>query len=361
MICLINDSLSNSGIGNYSFNLFSEFKKMKKPVEMIFLDYFDKMERDDINIIRTPLKLPFLRKTLNWYFYSFRQIPKGHDLYHMTCHYHALFSKHLHPSIITYADILPFVVEKNYPSLVNYFFKKSMEMGKHADKIIAMSNNTKKDIIRVLNIPEEKIEVIYNGIDHSTFKPRNKEECRSRLLLPEDSLIILNVGSEEPRKNISSLLHTFNEICKKRKNVILIRIGEMSKESRELIKNLGIGNKIRYFNSLSKEVLARYYSAADVFVMPSHYEGFGFPALEAMACGCPIVASSTSSLGEIVKDAGLLVDPNNVKNIINQMETMLNEESLRIKYRKMGIERAKIFTWKNCADETWSVYKEILG
>jgi glycosyltransferase involved in cell wall biosynthesis len=188
-----------------------------------------------------------------------------------------------------------------------------------------------------------------------------KKESRRLLDLPESAEIILNVGSEEKRKNIQTLLKAFFEIAKQREDAVLLRVGEQRQETTRLAKKLGIFEKIKYLNNLSRENLALAYNAADALAFCSYYEGFGLPVLEAMACGCPVVAASASSVPEIAGKAALLVEnPLDAKAFSDCIERVLASRALAKSLERKGFARARGFSWKKNAEATIKVYEGVL-
>ena len=122
---------------------------------------------------------------------------------------------------------------------------------------------------------------------------------------------------------------------------------------------LGLEREVIFAGYVDEDELPAWYNAADLFVYPSLYEGFGLPPLEAMACGCPVITSNTSSLPEVVGDAGIMVDPHDVDALADAMERVLTDESLREDMRRRGLERAKRFSWQRSAREMWDIYEEV--
>ena len=232
---------------------------------------------------------------------------------------------------------------------------------KKADHLIAISHNTKKDLIKYIKLPEEKITVIHNGVDHETFHLRNKLYARRKLNLPGDRKIILSVSSKEHRKNIESLIEAFSIISKDIFDLKLVHIGQFSKRSKDIISKFELMDKINCLTNVSEKRLALFYNAADLFVFPSLYEGFGLPPLEAMASGCPVITSNTSSLPEIVGNAGIMVDPHDLNSLAEKMHEVLTDENLRKEMIKKGLDQAEKFSWGKSAEETIQLYKKILN
>ena len=228
-----------------------------------------------------------------------------------------------------------------------------------AHHIIAISHNTKRDLIKYANIPEERISVIYHGIDHSVFYPRYGER-------PFPFPYILFVGSEHPRKNLETLLKAFYQLKQDIgfKALKLVKVGKAGGKEDDfrartlsLVKSLGLDEEVIFTGFVSEEELARIYSNAECLVFPSFYEGFGWPPLEAMACGCPVITSNTSSLPEVVGDCGIMVDPKDIGGLVKALRLLLTSRELRERMRFRGMKRAGMFTWEKTARETLAVYR----
>ncbi|MCP4268618.1 MAG: glycosyltransferase family 4 protein, partial [Candidatus Brocadiaceae bacterium] len=163
----------------------------------------------------------------------------------------------------------------------------------------------------------------------------------------------MNVGTLEPRKNIVTLIKAFKKLRERGlrdyKLVVAGGKGWLYKQILEEIGNSDISQSILYLGVVSDKDLPELYNCADLFVYPSLYEGFGLPTLEAMACGIPVITSNTSSLPEVVGDAGIMVDPTDVNSLSDAMCKVLKDKELRLRMRNMGLERSKLFSWNNTA------------
>lgn len=233
-----------------------------------------------------------------------------------------------------------------------------------ADAIIAISNHTKMDCIKYLGIPEEKIRVIYEAADE-IFKPEKiKEEMKNHL---KDKYgiefpFILSVGTLEKRKNLPNVLKAFYRLKKTgnhHKLVIVGKIGWKYNKIFSTMEELDLKKDVIFTGYVPDEDLVKIYNAADLFVFPSIYEGFGLPPLEAMACGCPVITSNTSSLPEVVGDAGVTVDPYDDKALADEMHRILSNDGFKTELSKKSLERAELFSWRQTAKETWNVYEEV--
>ncbi len=229
-----------------------------------------------------------------------------------------------------------------------------------ADRLIAISESTKSDLRRVYNIADEKIRVIHPST-RDIFKPiANPQPTTAKYKLPEK--YVLYVGTLQRRKNIATLVRAFASA--KRAGAfehVLVIAGERGWLYRDIfqtVEELGLGKQVIFTGYVPDEDLPALYSAADLFVFLSQYEGFGFPVLEAMACGTPVLTSNTSSLPEIVGDAGVLVSPNDVQRAASETVRILSDRDLRKAASRRGLERAKFFSPERTALATLEVYNQ---
>ena len=234
---------------------------------------------------------------------------------------------------------------------------------KYADKIIAISENTKKDIIKYFPCDPEKIKVIYLGADER-FKVYDKAETDAVLSKYNiNKKYIFNAGSIEPRKNLIGLIKAYHSLpgtLKEEYDLIITGSqGWLNSDIYNTVKILGLGDKIRFTGPVPDEDLPYLYNGATIFVYPSFYEGFGLPVLEAMQCGCPVITSDVSSLPEVAGNAALLVDPEDIDDIKNSMNKLLTDEGLRKRLSIKGLEQAGNFSWDKCARETLEVYEDL--
>lgn len=372
-VALINNFPPKTGIGRYIFSLFHELHQNESVDCSMVCTY-----PMDLTGIHGRRKVEFLNtyrsfslnRVLTYFLHPFR-LPKGYDIYHISNQSIGRFAKFIHPSVITVYDVIPLkrtsedlppqarfrnVVTK---SLYNYFVKKSIRSARYADKIICPSSFAGIDTVRHLGVEEQKVRVIEEGMDHKLFKPRERYKVRKRLELGIKKKIVLHVGNEsDPRKNVPILLHALHKLTKDLDNVILIRVGTRTNEVKTLIDKLGL--KVLYYNNISDRKLAFLYNAADLFVLPSYDEGTAQTALEAMASGCPVIASNVTGVPDTVGDAAILLDPFDVDGFAYWMREALTNETLWENLVDKGLKRSMRFSWKICAQETVKVYEEVL-
>jgi len=218
---------------------------------------------------------------------------------------------------------------------------------RRADGLIAVSENTRQDAIRLLGIAPEKIETIYSGVAEEYFDARPVKRARP---------YVLYVGTIEPRKNLNVLLDAWKLL---RTDFELVIAGSEGWGSEGTLAR--IRNEATYLGYVPEADLPGLVAGATVFVYPSLYEGFGFPVVQAMAAGVPVVTSNTSCLPEIAGDAAILVDPRSTSEIADGLERLLGSESLRAQFAARGRERAGMFRWETCAARSLAFFRRIAG
>jgi glycosyltransferase involved in cell wall biosynthesis len=268
-------------------------------------------------------------------------------------------------SVITVHDLV-FVM---YPDLLTKqsarYYGQIDEAVRDSDAIIAVSQATKMDVIRLLGVSEKKITVIYESAS-PIFRPLNKEEVaervRARFGLSDD--FILFVSTIEPRKNVPNLLRAFRLLLDnyhpQAKLVLVGEKGWLFEDVFELADTLKLNEDALFLGRVTTEELLWLYNSAQALVQPSLYEGFGLPPLEAMACGTPVVTSNVSALPEVVGDAGVLVDPHDVDALAVAIWRILGDEQLRASLIEKGFRRAAVFSWDKAAQETLSLYHSLV-
>jgi glycosyltransferase involved in cell wall biosynthesis len=234
---------------------------------------------------------------------------------------------------------------------------------RRADAIVTVSHKVKQDVVAFTGTPPEKIVPIYNGFDprlfHQRHDPEVMEEVRTRYHLPDQ--FILWVGQIYPPKNVERLLQAFKLIAPDIPHQLVLA-GEPRWRATgvwRLTESLGLQDRIRFTDWVPHEHLPILYNLAELFVLPSLYEGFGIPLLEAMASGCPVVTSEAGSPPEVVGDAAQLVNPYDVSAIAHGMAMVLSNPALRHTMIARGLERAKLFSWERCAAEMLALFETV--
>ncbi len=235
---------------------------------------------------------------------------------------------------------------------------------RRADFLLADSQSTRHDLIELLGVPPDRVQVIYGGVD-ARFAPVEDEETlrRVRDRYARGRPYILAVGTLEPRKNYPTLIRAFARAREEARLphvlVIVGRKGWVYDPIFAAVDDLKLRDEVLFPGFVPDEELPALYSAADVLVTPSFYEGFGLPALEAMACGAPVIVSDVSSLPEVVGDAGVRIDPRDEAGLADALLRVIQDSALRAALRAAGLERARQFTWEGAARELLSVYARL--
>ncbi|MFY9457724.1 MAG: glycosyltransferase family 1 protein [Candidatus Spechtbacterales bacterium] len=243
-----------------------------------------------------------------------------------------------------------------------HFSNNPKRQAKEADRIIAVSESTAYDLADIYGVDSKKVSIVYSGINEEFFREQTREELwhvRAKYNLPER--FMLSLSTIEPRKNVFGTIKAF-ELLKESnpldiKLVIAGKPGWLYRDTFNGIKNSKYKNDIMYIGFIEDSDKPAVYKLAELFVYPSIYEGFGFPPLEAMAAGTPVITSACSSLPEVVEDAALLVDPFNISDIAWMMEEVTKDKYLAEYLREKGLAQARKFTWQKCAEETLQALK----
>lgn len=290
-----------------------------------------------------------------------KKITKG-NIKHITSQELAYLLKFIdmENSIVTCYDLIIWVYDKNHSSL----WKDNIEGLKRADTIVTISDFSKNDIINYLDYPEDQIKIVYPAVNHESYYKNRDKNILKRWNISPQNKVVLYVGSETPRQNVPLLIKAFAELKKQMPEVKLLKIGEpQSYSAREknlqLVGNLNLQEDIIFAGYIKEDDIPKCYNAADLLMYPCSYAGFGLPPLEAMACGTPVITSDTSSLPEVVGDAGIMIDPNNVDLMAEKMYEVLNDDQLNNKLIKTGLKRSKMFNWDRSAAETLDIYNDI--
>ena len=295
----------------------------------------------------------------NWFF------GKNADVTHF-------FNYHIPPgvkgkTVVTVHDM----TYKRYPETVKLKTKKMLDINlkrslDRADVIIAVSEFSKKEILHYFPNCEDKIKVIYNGVDLNRFN--TNIDKNSQILVQNKYKIegnyLLYLGTIEPRKNIERLIESYYLVNKESsdtpKLVLAGGKGWMYDNIFKKVDDLKLKDKVIFIGYIEDEDVPALIKGAMIFLFPSIYEGFGMPPLEAMACGTPVLTSNISSLPEVVGDSGVLVDPFSKESIKDGILRMLNDDNLRQELSIKGQERAKLFSWTRVTEKLYNIYQSLM-
>lgn len=273
------------------------------------------------------------------------------------------------PMVIVCHDVLTFTrqyLDESYESHSLFYpgIQRSLLLAgfEHASAVVCPTEFTRRELRLVRPEFSEKATVIPWGIDRERFCAREMRVARGRLSLPLDTKIVLAVGTESPRKNLERLVRSLASV-KERLGVTLVKIGQRREPLRSQLmstgRSLGVASSMQFVDSVSPTDLPWFFSAADVFVQPSLYEGFGLPPLEAMACGIPVIASRTTSLPEVLGDAARYVSPLDEHDISAAMIEILEDGSVAAELRARGLARAARYSWSATVSAYLSLYETV--
>jgi glycosyltransferase involved in cell wall biosynthesis len=366
-VCIDARKILDFGIGTYIRNLLEQFALMENNNEYYLI--FEQNSNEaavhnskNFHIIedRSP------KYSLSEHFSIPRHLKKYDvDLYHSP-HYVTPLVK-TKPTVVTIHDLIHLLFPQYLPRpyRLALFYARFMVANsiRHADKIITDSEWSKKDIQKYFKVSENKIRVIYLGID-TRFHQVDSTSCRYQLQAKYkiDRDYLLYVGSFRKHKNMVNLVKAF-KIVDKKYCPYLVLVGdslEKNEELRPLIDELGLTERIIIAEQIGVEELNNLYNGAELFVFPSLYEGFGLPPLEAMKCSTPVVASHASCIPEILGEAACYFDPHNVNDMAQKIENVLRDESYKHELIEKGKKRATEFSWSKTAEETLRIYREVV-
>lgn len=339
-----------SGIGTYIQHL------LDSGMYDIALGNDEKLAKYNINnVIEFDSKIYGIKEQLKFPYKKLKKLKP--DILHIPHYNIPIFYRG--KMIVTIHDLTHQIYTEFLPNKFAYFYARFMVWLalRKAEKVITVSENTKKDILKRYKVDPNKIEVIYNAAGEE-FKKKEKKDIEylyEKYSIPKNEKIIMYVGNLKPHKNLERLLQAFSKM--NNENIVLILVGKAFKRYSELgsiEEKLGISNKVIHTGMVEQNELVDLYNLADLFVFPSLYEGFGIPVLEALACDTPVICSNTSSLPEVGGDVVDYFDPLNVEDIKNKIE-----ENLEIKNKKNYKSQLEKFNWEKSIEKTKEIYENL--
>ncbi|OUC15276.1 MAG: hypothetical protein B0A82_07965 [Alkalinema sp. CACIAM 70d] len=300
-------------------------------------------------------------------------VEQSGDIFHVIDHTHAHVARWLKaqgkPVVVTCHDLVPLThpetvkAESRLPALSAITWRYSANGLKCADQVLCVSSHTAGDVIQHLNIPHHCTSVIHSAADSHfrSIDPAIVQDFRQRHLASPQEFVLLHVGSNQVRKNISNILKALKLTLDRGIPARLWRVGGgFTTEQTEYIEKAGLSDRITQFENIDQSKLVTLYNAADITLFPSFYEGFGFPVLESMACGTPVITSTTSSLPEVAGNAAILIDPTHPKTMADAIALLYQDSSYREQLVQRGFQRVKQFHWRITAEKTAQLYEQIL-
>jgi len=381
-----------SGVSEYTLNLVKEILKLDadnnyKLFYNSFHDIKDRLPRFDHDQAEF-IGLNYPNKILNYLYFELLNIPKidrllGVDLFFMP-HYNFISLSDKCKKIITIHD-LSFLRYPEFFSLKKNFWHYLLNVRGLLDRfdtIIAHSENTKADIIELCHVDPGKVKVIYTGVEEGFRRISNFDFMISKNIGSDDlndarrligvkrrynlpNKFILYLGNLEPRKNIEGIIRAYDELKNKTSGLAEVKLviaGGWGWKSRNILKQWRASDykdDIIFLGYIPKEEKVYLYNLASVFVYPSFYEGFGYPPLEALACGLPVVTSFSSSLPEVAGDAAIMIDPYNIAQIAEALRQILTDYDLRTDLIKKGLARVSQFSWEKAARQYLEVFQSV--
>jgi glycosyltransferase involved in cell wall biosynthesis len=368
------------GAGHYAYQLIRHLLEIDHENEYVLFFDFRVREKDVKKFSRDNVKIKF------YPFSDYKKYLPGAyseilgtatltkeklDVLHTTSPMSRIPTSYSGKTIVTIHDLAVVKVPDVFPVLSRTKTKTMLSMAiSKADKLIAVSASTKKDICEIFKCSSKKVQVIYSGFDKrlSEKSVLLRGEVLLRYGMEEGDKYLLFLGTIEPLKNITRLFEAFVDLKKRftttgknfnYKLVIAGKRGWLAAEYKQLAKDLGIEKEVIFTGYIIGDDLAPLFAQADFFVMPSLYEGFGTTVLEAFATGVPVISSNVSSIPEIAGDAAKLVNPLDVKEIADAMFAFSQDENLKNSYREKGHAQVEKFNWEKTARETLELYKSL--
>jgi glycosyltransferase involved in cell wall biosynthesis len=357
---------AKTGIGHYTDALAEALARIHTDHQFTLLSPFDfafpvtPATPPNLNKVYFPVRSIFRR----WWLVGASALMQisPYDVFHGTNYCIPVFAPC--PTVVTVHDLSLFRRSQTHEDdNVRRGKRRIPIMIRRATRIIAPSEWTRREILEHFRIDPERVRMIPEAARKEMRPLTNEESAAVRLKHGLDSPYLLFVGTIEPRKNLLVLLRAYDELLRttphRPKLILCGGGGWKNDEVYRLVEELKLGDMVRFLGYVVDEDLPALYSAAECFIYPSLYEGFGLPPLEAMACGTPVITSNASSLPEVVGESGLLHDPEDHRGLTARIAEVLGERGAAEHLRERGLERARLFSWERAARETQALYDEV--
>ena len=360
--------LEDFGIGTYIRHLLGGLAEIDRDNRYLVLVAPEQREQlwhlpDNFQLVPESARVYSLRElaTVSWKLFRLRL-----DLYHAT-HY-VLPAVVPSRAVVTIHDIIHLLYPEFLPSAMAYFYAQRM-IGRsllRGDQIIADSQNTKADLVEFFQVDGEKIRVVYPGVAERFRRELPREQIDG--VLERYSIrrpYLLFVGNPKPHKNLDRVVRAFAEAlgeCAFEGELVCVGDrGGRDLKTRQRAEQLGIADRVRLVGHVGDDELPAIYQAAELFLYPTLYEGFGLPVVEAMASGVPVITSNSSALKEVAEGYADLVNPVESGEIAHAITHCMTDPDHREALRALGRRRAEDFCWKRTAERTLEVYRKALG
>jgi glycosyltransferase involved in cell wall biosynthesis len=321
---------------------------------------------DQMEIIPVPERFRPPANNIFWHQTALPRLARRHqlDVLHIPSYRRLLWPRPC-PLVATIHDLAPFRVPGKYDrARMLYGRVVARWLAQRQDRIIAVSRNTARDLAAFFHVPAHRLTIIPNGLDHARFHPASRETSRAELAARDGicgPFFLYLARLEHPAKNHVRLISAFNQFKHATHSSWRLVLGGSDWHGADVIhaaiRHSPFAGDIRTLGFVADADLPALYRAADVFIYPSLYEGFGMPPTEAMACGCPVICSTRGSLGEVVGQAAATVEPENINSITVQMCALAGDAQLRDRLANAGLGQARKFNWEHTAAETLGAYE----
>jgi glycosyltransferase involved in cell wall biosynthesis len=355
-----------AGVSRYSYELLRHLPGVRPDYRYVAFVGQDAPPLEGVLERRPPLPTsnPLARITWEQVGLSVDPAARRVDLLHGTVNVIPLLYRG--PTVVTVHDLSFVRVPDRLRRAKVHYLRTAVALSLlRATRVIAVSNHTRQDLLDWLHLPEENVSVVHSGVDPA-FRPLPPCEVqRFREQTLDGHPYILHVGTLEPRKNLDVLIRAFAAARREAELPHLLVLvgasGWMDGHLREIVRDLGVAEVVRFIGYVERTDLPLWYNGADLFAYPSAYEGFGLPVLEAMACGVPTIASSASALVEVAGGACLTVVPGSQEELQHAIVRLLGDGELHERLRQAGLFRAAAFSWDRTASATVEVYEQAIG
>jgi glycosyltransferase involved in cell wall biosynthesis len=358
-----------TGAGNYVFQLITALNRIDTTNQyLIFTTTLQaealSVEREGFRVLRQNFRSRGTR--LVWEQVGLPALVRRHRLDVLHSPHYTMPLRHSARSVVTFHDLTFLLYPELHQVAKRIFFPAIMRWSaRHARRIITVSESTRRDLIRMLGVPPDRVTTVLSAAD-SDYRPAPGAEvadvCARYGLRPGEYL--LYVGVLEPRKGVDRLVEAFSRVTPAAGGLTLVIAGKrgwMYDRIFAQVAALGLQEQVRFPGYVPRADLPALYSGARAFVYPSRYEGFGLPVLEAMSCGTPVITTNVSSMPEVAGDGALLVDPDDVHGLAAALARVVHNARLREELSCRGQARAASFSWERCARETLRVYEDAVN
>jgi glycosyltransferase involved in cell wall biosynthesis len=350
------------GISRYFFEIMSRLHKidtLKVSLPFLYTNnvHYDKLGNFPSSHFLKGIHFKGKRKlqfTVNRIIAEKRLRQHNYNIFHPT-YYDPYFMDELNniPFVVTVYDLIYKLFKNDHPK-AGLIIQGMDAIIPRAHKIIAISNSTKEDLMRIYNLDSSKISVIHLGYSSS-----NQSLRPGQIVLPK--AYMLYVGKRAGYKNFRFMLETIaDQLLSKNLHLVCAGGDRFSTDEQHFIKSLDLANRVHYVPITQDEDLPALYKDATLYILPSQYEGFGLTVLEAFSCGCPVVASNSSSIPEVAEQGALYFEPDNKESLRSCLGEILHSTNLQDQLRRQGFEELKRFSWQKTAEETKDVYYSLL-